>query len=211
MIESLAEARAGAADGPEVWAPAVAARLGLPAAAALGPASYYADLAAPHRDRHVRVCTATACSAAQAGRHLADVEHELGVTPVTISAPDGVSVQAVRCLGYCYTGPAALNGETPCTGPALVDQLAGRQLPRTPEIPAADNTGDPALLGGVVSGEPAWQVWPRPVTARTPDEVHREVAASGLRGRGGFSGGREVGGGQPRTRHRGGCQRRRGP
>ncbi|WBO62167.1 NAD(P)H-dependent oxidoreductase subunit E [Streptomyces camelliae] len=185
LIESLAEARAGTADGPEVWAPAVAARLGLPAAAALGPASYYADLAASHRDRHVRVCTATACFAAQAGRHLADVAHELGVTPGTTSPRDDVSVQAVRCLGYCYTGPAALDGDTPCTGPNLVDQLAGRQPPRAPEIPAADDTGDPVLLGGVVSGEPAWQVWPGTVTAHTPDEVHREVAASGLRGRGG--------------------------
>ncbi|GAU69791.1 bidirectional [NiFe]-hydrogenase subunit HoxF [Streptomyces sp. NBRC 110611] len=94
-------------------------------------------------------------------------------------------MQAVRCLGYCYAGPAALDGETPCTGPTLAGQLAGRELPQAPEIPAADDTGDPVLLGGVVAGEPAWQVWPRVVAAGTPDEVQREVAASGLRGRGG--------------------------
>ena len=185
LIEALGEARVGTADSPEVWAPAVGAGIGLPAAAALGPAGYYADLAAPHGRRHVRVCTATACFAAQTGRHLTDVEHELGITAGTAS-PDGkTSLQVVRCLGYCYAGPAALDGDTPCTGPTLAGQFAGREPSRAPEVPAADDTGDPVLLGGVVAGEPAWRTWPRAVTAGTPDEVQREVAASALRGRGG--------------------------
>jgi len=184
-MESLAEARAGTADGPETWAPAVAADMGLPAAAALGPASYYADLAVPHGRRHVRVCAATACFAAEAGQHLTEVEHELGVT-VGMASPDGgTSLQAVRCLGYCYAGPAALDGDTPHAGPALAGQLAGREPPRAPAIPVADDTGDPVLLGGVVAGALPWQVWPHVVTAGTPDEVQLEVAASGLRGRGG--------------------------
>lgn len=184
-MESLAEAREETTDSPEVWAPAVAAGVGLPAASGLGPAGYYADLAAPHGHRHVRVCAATACFAAQGGRHLAEVEGELGVT-VGSATPDGeTSVQAVRCLGFCYAGPAALDGDRPCTGPTLAGQLAGHEPPRAPEIPAADDTGDPVLLGSVVSDEPAWQVWPQVVATRTPEEIHQEVAASGLRGRGG--------------------------
>lgn len=203
LIESLAEARAATVDSPEVWAPAVAAGSGMPAAAGLGPARYYADLAAPHGRRHVRICTATACFAAQAGRHVAAVERELGTIAGTAS-PDGeVSVQAVRCLGYCYAGPAALDGDTPCAGPALARQLAGREPAWAPEIPAADDTGDPVLLGGVVAGEPAWQVWPRTVAAGTPDKVRLEVAASGLRGRGGagfrVAAKREAAGGAPGT------------
>ncbi|MFF4585674.1 NAD(P)H-dependent oxidoreductase subunit E [Streptomyces sp. NPDC001388] len=185
LIESLAEARATTSDGPEVWAPSVGARAGLPGAAALGPASYYSDLAAPHGRRHVRVCAATACFAARAGRHLVDVEDELGVTPGTTSPNGDVSVQTVRCLGYCYTGPAALDGDVPCTGPGLAAQLAGREPPRAPAIPASDDTGDPVLLGGVLAGEPAWQTWPATVTAASPHDVCREVAVSGLRGRGG--------------------------
>jgi bidirectional [NiFe] hydrogenase diaphorase subunit len=185
LIESLAETRAGTTDSPEVWAPPAAAGVGLPAAAALGPASYYADLAAPHGRRHVRICTATACFAARAGRHLREAEQALGVSAGTAS-PDGeTSLQAVRCLGYCYAGPAALDGDIPCTGPTLVRQLVGHEPPRTPGIPATDDTGDPVLLGRVVAGEPSWQVWPRIVTAGTPDQVQREVSASGLRGRGG--------------------------
>ncbi|GAA3494692.1 hypothetical protein GCM10019016_017920 [Streptomyces prasinosporus] len=185
LTEALAEARAGARDGPGVWAPAVASRIGLPAAAALGPASYYADLSAPRGDRHVRVCTATACFAAGGGGHLAEVERVLGVAAHTASPRGDVSVQTVRCLGYCYAGPAALDGDAPCTGATLPAQLAGREPPRAPGIPAVDDTGDPVLLGGVLSGEPAWQVWPGTVSSGTPEEVHREVAASGLRGRGG--------------------------
>ncbi|MFI9610099.1 NAD(P)H-dependent oxidoreductase subunit E [Streptomyces sp. NPDC052023] len=185
LVEALAKARAATGDGPEVWAPAVAARVGLPAAAALGPASYYADLAAPHGDRHVRVCAATACFAAGGGGHLAEVERELGVAAHHASPSGDVSIQAVRCLGYCYAGPAALDGDTPCTGATLPAQLAGREPPLAPEIPMADDTGEPVLLGGVLSGEPAWQAWSRTVSSSTPDEVHREVAASGLRGRGG--------------------------
>ncbi|MEV4860256.1 NAD(P)H-dependent oxidoreductase subunit E [Streptomyces ossamyceticus] len=185
LVESLAEARATTGDGPEAWAPPVAARFGLPAAAALGPASYYADLAAPHGNRHVRVCAATACFAASGGEHLAEVERELGVAAHTASPRGDVSLQTVRCLGYCYAGPAALDGDTPCAGASLPAQLSGREPPRAPEVPVADDTGDPVLLGGVLCGDPAWQVWSTTVSSGTAGEVHREVAASGLRGRGG--------------------------
>ncbi|CAG7613890.1 NAD(P)H-dependent oxidoreductase subunit E [Actinacidiphila bryophytorum] len=185
LTSSLSAARTGTVHGPEVWAPAVAGRAGLPAAAGLGPASFYADLDAPHGSRHVRVCTATACFAAQGGRHLIGAERALGVAAGTASPDGGTSLQAVRCLGYCYTGPAALDGDTPCTGVDLAGQLAGREPSCAPQIPAADDTGDPVLLGGALGGEPAWRVWPEVVATRTPDDVQREVAASGLRGRGG--------------------------
>ncbi|MFJ3981940.1 NAD(P)H-dependent oxidoreductase subunit E [Streptomyces fungicidicus] len=185
LIGHLARARQETAEGPGDWAPAVASGLRLPAAAALGPAAYYADLAAPHGRRHVRVCSGTACFAAQAGRHLPRVERELGVTVGAVSPDGATSLQAVRCLGYCYAGPALLDGTTPRTGPALAAGPPGRAPLPAPPIPAADDTGDPVLLAGAVAGEPAWQVWPAAVTAGDPGGVHREVAASGLRGRGG--------------------------
>ncbi|MFF6829107.1 NAD(P)H-dependent oxidoreductase subunit E [Streptomyces longwoodensis] len=185
LVESLAKTRGTTGDSPGAWAPEVAARAGLPAASGLGPASYYADLAAPHGRRHVRVCTATACFIAKGGRHVGEVEGALGVTADQVSADGSVSLQAVRCLGYCYAGPAALDGDAPCTGAGLATQLTGRQPRHDPPIPAADTTGDPVLLAGIIAGEAPWRVWPRAVTGATPDEVHAEVAASGLRGRGG--------------------------
>ncbi|MEV1243417.1 NAD(P)H-dependent oxidoreductase subunit E [Nonomuraea sp. NPDC049750] len=185
LLESLSEA-AKAGRGPaEAWAPEVAERFGLPAASGLGPATFYADLAAPHGHRHVRICTAAACFAARAGRHLSEVEGVLGVRADQVDADGEVSLQSVRCLGYCYTGPACLDGDTPCTGPTLADQLSGRAEPQAPPIPALDATGAPVLLAGVVEGADAWQVWPGVVRTRTPERVLAEVSVSGLRGRGG--------------------------
>ncbi|MER6508657.1 NAD(P)H-dependent oxidoreductase subunit E [Nonomuraea sp. NPDC001636] len=185
LLDALTEA-AGSGHGPAAaWAPDVAGRFGLPAAAGLGPATFYADLAAPHGRRHVRVCTAAACFAAAAGRHIGEVEETLGVGVDQVSADGEVSLQGVRCLGYCYAGPACLDGDTPCTGPALAAQLSGRALPHAPPIPATDVTGAPVVLAGVVEGQDAWQVWPDVLRAGAPERVLREVAASGLRGRGG--------------------------
>ena len=185
LLSLLAQARSANATGPAGWAPRVAEGFGLPAAAGLGPAGYYADLAAARGRRHVRICTAAACFAARAGRQVAEVERELGVAVGGVDVSGEVSLQAVRCLGYCYTGPAGLDGNTACTGPSLAAQLAQRARPIAPPIPSADRTGDPVLLGGVLAGEPAWQVWPRVVTHGSAEQVRTEVAASGLRGRGG--------------------------
>ncbi len=183
LIAALEEAAAGA---PEQAAPAVAERFGLPAAAALGPATYYADLSRPHGRRHVRVCEAAACFAARRGRHLADVEAALGVAADrTPDTETGISLQTVRCLGFCYTGPACLDGDTPCTGRDLAGQLTGRLSPCAPPIPVSDTTGDPVALAGILAGRSPWQVWPEVVAGGTPERVRSEVAASGLRGRGG--------------------------
>ncbi|WP_265863317.1 NAD(P)H-dependent oxidoreductase subunit E [Streptomyces sp. SKN60] len=185
MPAALERVRAGTAEGPEEWAPQVAAAAGLPAAAGLGPATFFADLAAPRGERHVRVCTATACFAARRGEHLAEVERALGVVAGTVDEAGSTSLQTVHCLGYCYAGPAALDGTLPRTGPDLADQLRGRTEPRAPGIPAADTTGAPVLLAGIVGGQDAWDVWRRAVAGLRPDDVRRETAASGLRGRGG--------------------------
>ncbi|WP_264372973.1 NAD(P)H-dependent oxidoreductase subunit E, partial [Nonomuraea phyllanthi] len=186
-MEALAEAASEQAEGPEGWAPEVAGRFGLPAAAGLGPATFYADLATPHGARQVRVCTATACFAAQAGRHLPAIEDALDV-----GADDdprhgaGVSLRTVRCLGYCYAGPACLDGEIPCVGPDIAGQVAGLVGRRAPSIPAADATGQPVVLAGIVAGEAPWRTWTETVVGRhSPEQVRSEVAASGLRGRGG--------------------------
>lgn len=183
LLDSLSGAARTERGPAEAWAPEVAARFGLPAASALGPATFYADLAAPRSRRHVRVCTAAACFAAGSGRHVQEVEEALGVTADHAAAE--VSLQSVRCLGYCYAGPACLDGDTPCAGPALAAQLSGRAEAHAPPIPAADATGAPVVLAGVAGGEEAWQVWPGVVRTRSPERILAEVAASGLRGRGG--------------------------
>lgn len=185
LADDLAQAGTKTADPPSAWAPAVAEHLGLPHAAALGPATYFADLATPHGERHVRVCGGTACFAASGGRSVGDVEREVGVAAGAVSTDRTVSVQEVRCLGYCYSGPAALVDDSPCAGADLAGQVADRAARRDPPIPIADTTGDPILLEGLLTGQPGWQVWPRAVATLSPDEIRTEVGVSGLRGRGG--------------------------
>jgi hypothetical protein len=47
-----------------------------------------------------------------------------------------VSLQAVRCVGFCYAAPALLDGTVPLAGPELAAKLA-RGTPDPPPIPVA--------------------------------------------------------------------------
>jgi bidirectional [NiFe] hydrogenase diaphorase subunit len=165
----------------------IAAELALPRAHVNGAASFYGDLGFEARgERHVQVCAGTACFAASGGTHIERLAEELGVAPGAVAEDGGVSLQPVHCLGYCYGGPSALDGEEPCAGPDLVEQLAGRAEHRDPEIPFASAVGDPVILAGVVGAdENPWAPWREVLAAGGPERVQREVLASGLRGRGG--------------------------
>jgi NADH:ubiquinone oxidoreductase subunit F (NADH-binding)/NADH:ubiquinone oxidoreductase subunit E len=164
---------------------AVALASGLPSAAVHGTATYYSDLRGRRGTRHVRVCAGTACFIASGGgKHVARVSEALGV-PVGGCCEDGsVSLQEVHCLGYCYAGPAALDDDEPRVGADLAEQLAGHAEPRAPDIPVW--TVDTAVvLRGIVRGDHSWSVWPAVLAEGGAEKVRREVAASGLRGRGG--------------------------
>jgi bidirectional [NiFe] hydrogenase diaphorase subunit len=161
----------------------VARQLGLPAAAVKGPATFFADLATERAPRHVRVCGAAACFAATGGSHVADVAEALGVEPGQ-AGPNG-SLQEVRCLGYCYAAPAALDGDEPCAGPGLADQLLGREPRNDPPIPVVCDSPVPVVTAGLLGEEEAWAVWPRTLARGDPSVVLDQVERSGLRGRGG--------------------------
>ena len=163
----------------------IAGALGLPAAAVQGPASYFADFSAPRGLRHVRVCTAAACFAATAGTHLAEVEAALGVQAGTCTADGTVSLQAVRCLGFCYAGPAVLDGEAVCSGPGLASQLQGSAPRIAPAIPVYNDAPVPVVTAGLLGNSTPWSVWPGVAVSGTPDEVLGQVEAARLRGRGG--------------------------
>jgi NADH:ubiquinone oxidoreductase subunit F (NADH-binding)/NADH:ubiquinone oxidoreductase subunit E len=156
----------------------IASELGLPRAHVNGAAAFYADLGfAGRAGRVVRVCAGASCFGATHGGH----------AHAARTAVEDASVEHVYCLGYCYASPSALDGETAHAGANLVEQLAGREPRTDPRIPFADTTGDPVVLARLLAkGPPAWSVWERVVGE--PDgaaRVLREVAASGLRGRGG--------------------------
>lgn len=157
----------------------------LPEAARYGARTYYADHRAPRGERHVRVCTGTGCFVATAGGRLDEVESAVGVEVGASGRDRSVSLQAVQCLGYCYGGPAALDADEPRAGANLADQLAGRAEPADPELPVTAVSA-PVVLRGIVTGEPAWRVWPEvAASAAGGERVLREVRQAGLRGRGG--------------------------
>jgi len=163
---------------------ATAAELHVPLAAVHGAATFYDDLAKTRRgSRHVRVCEGTACFAADGGQHVADVERALGVSVGACREDGSVSLQAVRCIGYCYAAPALLDGAVPHAGPTLAEKLV-RRRPDAPPIPVAAIT-EPVVLAGILAGEDPWQHWPQVLASCTPQKLIDELAASGLRGRGG--------------------------
>lgn len=167
-------------------APAEIARtLGLPAAAVEGPASFFADFAAPRGRRHVRVCGAAACFAATGGRHVADLSAALGVAADDRSEDGALSIQEVRCLGYCFAGPAALDGEQACVGADLTDQLLGLSPRNDPPIPVHCDSPAPVVTAGLLGAAPPWSAWPDVVASGTPADVLAEVSSARLRGRGG--------------------------
>ena len=112
---------------------AVAAELHVPVAAVHGAATFYDDLARTRRGkRHIRVCEGTACFAADGGRHVVEVERAVGVSAGSCREDGSVSLQAVRCVGFCYAAPALLDGTVPHAGPELAAKLIGRTADTPP-------------------------------------------------------------------------------
>jgi NADH:ubiquinone oxidoreductase subunit F (NADH-binding)/NADH:ubiquinone oxidoreductase subunit E len=187
VLERLRRSKAGTGRLERADVARVADELGLPRAHVNGAASFYSELAVAHGRRHVRACVGTACLAAACGAHVSALERELGVPDGSVAGDGGVSLEGVYCLGYCYGGPAALDGERPHAGADLSDQLAGRARRGDPAIAFASAVAEPVVLGGLLGAGPEpWSVWPGVVRDRKGRErVLAEVGAADLRGRGG--------------------------
>ncbi len=160
-------------------ADAVADEIGLPRAHVRGTVSFFGDLGFGARGRrHVRICEGTACLAATGPGHFAAIRRSL-------LANDETTVQGVYCLGYCYGGPAALDGESPRAGPNLSSQLLGEDPGADPDIPVRAAVDRPVVLAGIAGGGSAWPVWRAVLADGGGERVLKEVDAARLRGRGG--------------------------
>lgn len=93
---------------PREAIPVIAQALNLSRAEVYGVVSFYHDFReAPHGRHVVKLCRAEACQSMGCEALVARAEARLGTACGTTS-PEGVTLEAVYCLGLCATGPSAM-------------------------------------------------------------------------------------------------------
>jgi NADH:ubiquinone oxidoreductase subunit F (NADH-binding)/NADH:ubiquinone oxidoreductase subunit E len=153
---------------------------GLPEAAVYGVSSFYDDLLAPRGTRHVRVCTGTACFAADGGALVDAVKAAFGLGLGERNEDGSLSLAETVCLGFCHSSPAVRDGEVIDAGPGVIDRvLAGA----TTE--AAEPDWVSVLDEGVLTRPGDWSGLASALAAHTPETLLAEVKQATVRGRGG--------------------------
>ena len=188
----------------------LAEELKLPPSLVYGVASFYhAFRLKPHGHLTCTVCTGTSCHLQGGSRLLSELEKHFGIHCGTATADNSLALEQVRCLGACGMAPlvridheggrtsfhANMNHDQ--TVSLLQDGLRGETDEGTPLSPV-DIFGDPGrrtVLENCSGIEPenlstaraagAYDALAHAVQQMTPEEVCRQITASGLRGRGG--------------------------
>jgi NADH:ubiquinone oxidoreductase subunit F (NADH-binding)/NADH:ubiquinone oxidoreductase subunit E len=158
-----------------------AERSGLPEAAVHGVSTFYDDLLQPRGDRHIRVCTGTACFATTADRHVDELLGALGLKFGERSADGELSLAETVCLGFCHSCPAVRVGDVVDAGPGVVQRVLNRGERPAGEPPPVSLLDEPVLLGD----GPPYAGLTHAIAQLTPDAVLEEVKAAQVRGRGG--------------------------
>jgi NADH:ubiquinone oxidoreductase subunit F (NADH-binding)/NADH:ubiquinone oxidoreductase subunit E len=157
-----------------------AAISGLPEATVYGVSSFYDDLVQPRGQRHVAVCTGTACWAADFGEHVAAVESGLGVSMGERSEDGSVSVGQTVCLGFCHSACAVREGDVVDAGPGAVERVLAGELRQADEPESQSVLDEPVLLKrGTFEG------LRRARAELSPAELIAQVKEANVRGRGG--------------------------
>jgi NADH:ubiquinone oxidoreductase subunit F (NADH-binding)/NADH:ubiquinone oxidoreductase subunit E len=157
-----------------------AERSGLPEAAVYGISTFYDDLLQPRGQRHIRVCTGTACFAACGEAHVEELKQGLGLELGTRAEDKSVSLAETVCLGFCHSAPAVRDGDVIDAGSGVVARvLAG----------TSRDAGEPdwrSVLPEPVLTRPGdWSGLGRALRLATPELLLEEVKAANVRGRGG--------------------------
>jgi len=154
-----------------------AERSGLPEAAVYGISTFYDDLLVPRGERHVRVCTGTACFAATGDAHVTQVEDALGLKLGERREDRSLSLAETVCLGYCHAAPAVRDGDTIDAGPGAIERLLAGATAPAPEPVFTSLLDEPVLTR---PGD--WSGW---AARPAPAELLEQVKAADVRGRGG--------------------------
>lgn len=156
-----------------------AERSGLPEATVYGISTFYDDLLQPRGERHVRVCTGTACFAATGDQHVADLKAGLGVGMGERSDDGKVSLAETVCLGFCHSSPAVRDGDTIDAGPGVVERVLGGTT-----APATEPAWESTLDTPVLTAPSDWAGLRKALQGSSADLLE-DVKAATIRGRGG--------------------------
>jgi NADH:ubiquinone oxidoreductase subunit F (NADH-binding)/NADH:ubiquinone oxidoreductase subunit E len=152
---------------------------GMPEAAVYGISSFYDDLLQPRGERHVSVCTGTACWAADFGGHVEQVRDTLGLGLGERSEDREVSLGQTVCLGFCHTAAAVRDGDLVDAGAGVVERVATDSCRHAEEPAGGSMLAEPVLLSpGDWSGL-------RSALDSEPSKLLDEVKQANVRGRGG--------------------------
>ena len=153
---------------------------GLPEAAVYGVSTFYDDLLAPRGERHVRVCTGTACFVADGDAPVARLRADLGIAPGERRDDRSVSLAETVCLGFCHSSPAVRVGDIVDAGPGALDRAVGGETRAAPEPEWESVLPEPVLTkpGG-------WQGLRRALESLGREQLLAEVETAEVRGRGG--------------------------
>jgi NADH:ubiquinone oxidoreductase subunit E len=98
---------------PEV-VPALAQRLGVKESLIFGVATFYKTISLEPRGKYIlQVCTGTACHVRGSGKILEAIQEKLDVKEGQTTGDSLFTLEAVRCIGCCASGPVmTVNKET---------------------------------------------------------------------------------------------------
>ena len=123
-----------------------AALSGLPEAAVYGISSFYDDLVQPRGERHVAVCTGTACWAADFGAHVDAVCDGLGLGLGERSEDGSLSLAQTVCLGFCHSAGSVREGDVVDAGEGVVERALAGELRQAEEPESRSVLDEPVLL-----------------------------------------------------------------
>jgi NADH-quinone oxidoreductase subunit F len=157
-----------------------AALSGLPEATVYGVSSFYDDLVQPRGERHVAVCTGTACWAADFGAHVGAVCDGLGLGLGERSDDGSVSLAQTVCLGFCHSAGSVREGDVVDAGSGVVERALAGELRQAEEPESGSMLDEPVLLKrGTFEGLRHAR------ESLAPEELLAMVKDANVRGRGG--------------------------
>jgi hypothetical protein len=156
---------------------------GLPEAAVYGVSTFYDDLLAPRGERHVRVCTGTACFAAAGDAPVEQVSAGLGIAPGERTEDRSVSLAETVCLGFCHSSPAVRVGDVVDAGPGALDRAVAGTTSAASEPEWGSVLPEPVLTRRRDPDD--WAGLRRALDTLGREALLAEVEAAEVRGRGG--------------------------